>query len=144
MNILKMEPCHLKEVSDIENMSFSHPWSYESFESELEKSDSLCYVAIDNDRVTGYIIVNCIVDEMYLLDIATHPGYRRQGVARRLFDKVLKTAADNRISFITLEVRKSNASAISLYTSLGFETVAVRSGYYSNPNEDAVLMSRYF
>ena len=78
--------------------------------------------------------------EGYVTNIATLPAYRRQGIAKAL----IKTAMQNEMEFITLEVRESNIPAFRLYEKLGFSEVGRRPNYYSNPVEDAILMTRYF
>lgn len=135
---------HLSQVLSIERDSFTHPWSEGAFVAELEKSSSHCIVAILNDKVVGYAVLGVVLDEGSLLDIAVDKAYRRQGVAKLLFDELLRIANDTKLSFITLEVRNSSTPAISLYKAMGFERVAVRKNYYSSPVEDAVLMTKYF
>lgn len=144
MIIKKMEKEHLSAVVDIEQNSFTHPWSITSFEEELCKQNSHLFVAIDNDTVVGYAVMSTVLDEGSLLDIAVDENYRRKGVAKALFDKLLDVAKEKELAFITLEVRASNKSARALYEALGFECIAVRKNYYSKPSEDAVLMTKYF
>lgn len=144
MIITKFEYEHLDAVCNIEHSSFSHPWSRQSFEDELKKSNSHMFVCIENDEVIGYAVMTTILDEGDLLDIAVSEKHRRKGVAKALFEKLLEVAKEKQLSFITLEVRASNSSAIALYEYMGFEHVAVRKNYYSKPTEDAVLMTKYF
>ena len=88
--------------------------------------------------------MSTVLDEGSLLDICVDEKFRRKGVAKALFEKLLEVACDLSLAFITLEVRASNVSAVKLYESLCFEKVAIRKNYYSKPTEDAVLMTRYF
>ena len=134
---------HLCAVLSIERDSFTHPWSEGAFVSELEKDSAYCIVATIDDKVVGYAVLGIVLDEGSLLDIAVDKAYRRQGVAKALFDKMSEIAKDCKLSFITLEVRSSSAPAISLYNAMGFERVAVRKNYYSSPVEDAVLMTKF-
>ncbi|MDO4747852.1 MAG: ribosomal protein S18-alanine N-acetyltransferase [Eubacteriales bacterium] len=143
MIISKMTKEHLSGVVEIENSSFTHPWSFDSFASEVDKDSSCCYVALSDDRVIGYAVLNFVLDEGSLLLIAVDKSYRRQGVAKALFTKLMDIAKEKSLSFITLEVRASNESAQAFYLSENFEVVAVRKNYYSKPTEDAVLMTKY-
>ncbi len=139
-----MEKEHLSGVLKVEESCFTHPWSKESFESELSKSESFKFVALENDEVVGFAILEIVLDEGNLLDIAVDVNHRRKGVARALFEKMLEIAKEKDLSFITLEVRSSSAPAIALYEAMGFEKVGVRKNYYSKPTEDALLMTKYF
>ncbi len=144
MIIENMTKEHLVEVLKIENESFTHPWSEESFKSELEKDSSVKIVALENNKVLGYAVLETILDEGSLLIIAVSPLHRKKGIAKALFNRLEEIRAQKKLSFITLEVRSSNESAIALYKKKGFETIAVRKGYYSKPVEDAVIMTKYY
>ncbi len=144
MIIRKMEEQHLDSVVKIEENSFSHPWSKTSFEDELKKDRSRLFVALEHEKVIGYCVMDVVLDEGSLLDIAVDKSYRRKGVAKELFNELIKEAYEQKLSFITLEVRASNEGAIKLYKALGFAQVALRKNYYSKPSEDAVLMTKYF
>ncbi len=144
MIIKNMEEQHLDAVVKIEENSFSHPWSKTSFEDELKKENSHLFVALDDEKIVGYCVMDTVLDEGSLLDIAVDKSYRRNGVAKELFNELLKVASAKQLSFITLEVRESNEGAIKLYKALGFVQVSLRKNYYSKPCEDAVLMTKYF
>ena len=144
MIIEKMTAEHLSSVMRIERESFTHPWSEDSFVGELKKPASHLFVATDNDEVVGYAVLETVLDEGSLLIIAVDEKYRRKGVAKMLFSQLEEIAKEKDLSFITLEVRVSNESAIKFYDSQGFEKVAVRKNYYSKPLEDAVLMTKYY
>ncbi|MBQ8056754.1 MAG: ribosomal protein S18-alanine N-acetyltransferase [Ruminococcus sp.] len=144
MIICKMTQEHLCGVMEVEHNSFTHPWSENSFMDEINKDSSFCYVALQNDTVVGFAVLETVLDEGNLLDIAVDEKHRRQGVARELFKELFKVADEKKLSFITLEVRESSIPAISLYEAHGFEKVGVRKNYYSKPTENAVLMTKYF
>lgn len=144
MKILKMTKEHLDSVLKIEQNSFTHPWSKESFLSELEKDSSFAFVVEENDDVVGYALMSTVLDEGSLLDIAVDSAHRRKGVANLLFSHLCEKAKEKNLSFITLEVRASNENAIAFYKKSGFETVALRKNYYTKPQEDAILMTKYF
>jgi len=110
----------------------------------LEELSNPCanfYVWEEDGKVCGYVGLHKILDEGYITNVAVFPEFRRRGIARRLLTNLFCEHED--LSFITLEVRLSNHGAIALYEALGFEKVAVRPRYYSNPEEDALLMTKY-
>ncbi len=144
MIVEKMKRKHLCDVFEIEQKSFTHPWSKESFLNELEKPNSFKFVAIEDETVVGFAILETVLDEGNLLDIAVCEAYRKNGIGKALMKELVAVAVDKKLSFITLEVRASSTPAISLYEKFGFEVVGVRKNYYSKPVEDAVLMTKYF
>jgi ribosomal-protein-alanine N-acetyltransferase len=83
-----------------------------------------------------------VVDEMHVMNVATHPRWRRLGVARTLMERALAEARGLGIVRAFLEVRASNAAAQGLYNSLGFEPVGVRRSYYEAGGEDALVMAK--
>ena len=138
MTIIKMLPEHLGEVKALLDTCFgASAWSLDSLSSELNKPDSACTVAVEDDRVIGFLAFEQILDEGSIIEVAVHPDCRRRGVARGLITGAM---ADNSVKEIYLEVRESNIPAISLYKSLGFEQIAMRRDYYSHPKENALIM----
>ncbi len=144
MIVTNMEESHLLEVMEVENSSFTNPWSKESFCEELKKESSYKFVALVGDMVVGFAILDTVLDEGNLLDIAVCENFRRKGVANALISRLFEVASEKDLSFITLEVRESSSPAIALYEKSGFEKVAVRKNYYHKPTENAVLMTKYF
>ncbi len=127
------------ELVKIENACFSTPWSEGSIRESLENENSRFYLALADNSAAGYIGVQIFSGEGYVTNVAVLPEYRRRGIARAL----IETALENEMEFLTLEVRESNAPAISLYASLGFEKVGVRPRFYREPEENAILMTKY-
>jgi ribosomal-protein-alanine N-acetyltransferase len=137
-----MQPDDLAEVDEIERHSFKSPWPAKVFLEELGRAWAHVDVARDGrGRVVGFANYWLVKDEVHLLAIATHPDRRRGGIAVRLMDRLLGFAREHACVLITLEVRRSNASAIALYTRYGFEPVGLRPRYYAEDNEDAVVMT---
>ncbi len=140
LEIVKATPDDVADIKKIEDECFSVPWSEKSIEESLKNPCSHFYIAKVNNEAAGYIGVQIFSGEGYVTNVATLPEYRKQGIARALMERAL----ENEMEFLTLEVRKSNLPAISLYRKLGFEEVGIRPNFYREPNEDAVLMTRYF
>ena len=134
---------HLDDVYIIETECFSHPWSRQSLEEELNNETSLFLVAKEGNEVIGYIGMSIVIDEGYIFNVAVREKYRKKGVATALINELVTYGKKNNFSFITLEVRESNLPAISLYSKFGFIKAGERKNYYSNPKENAILMTKY-
>lgn len=145
IDFMKKEDIDL--VLKIEQASFSMPWSRNLFLSEFRSPliSTLMVALAENDKgsrkVIGYIVFWLAADELHILNLATAPEQRRQGVAKKLVFAALKRAYQKGAKRAFLEVRSSNASAQKLYSNLGFTGTSVRRGYYDAPVEDAVLMT---
>ncbi len=128
-------------VWDIEKMCFSVPWSRQSFVLEVEKNKCARYVVAEHSgAVVGYGGMWLIVDEAHITNIAVHPLFRRRGIGEAILKALMAEAHRMGIDRMTLEVRASNIPAQNLYKKLGFVEVGVRKGYYSDNNEDAIIM----
>ena len=127
----------------IETECFSHPWSKQSLEEELNNETSLFLVAKEENEVIGYIGMSIVIDEGYIFNVAVREKYRNKGVATALINELVTYGKKNNFSFITLEVRESNLPAISLYSKFGFIKAGERKDYYSNPKENAILLTKY-
>lgn len=143
MRIEKMTSGHLDDVYIIETECFSHPWSKQSLEEELNNETSLFLVAKEENEVIGYIGMSIVIDEGYIFNVAVREKYRNKGVATALINELVTYGKKNNFSFITLEVRESNLPAISLYSKFGFIKAGERKDYYSNPKENAILLTKY-
>lgn len=139
-----MNSIHINGVCKIENSCFAHPWSRTSIENELNNDTSLFFVATENDDVIGYIGMSVVLDEGYIFNVAVDENHRCNGVGSALIDSLVTYGKKNNFSFITLEVRESNENARSVYSKFGFIKVGERKDYYSDPKENAVLMTKYF
>jgi len=136
----KMEPSDLDEIVKIERASFSSPWSARFFLEELRAPCARSLLAQIEERVVGYVIYWELPAELDVHNLAVHPNCRRQGIGRSLLSVTIGEARIRGLSRISLEVRRSNVSAQSLYWSLGFVTRGVRRGYYLDNGEDALVM----
>lgn len=144
IRIVPMDRTHLEALATLERLCFSTPWTLPMLEAELYNDTASFLVAEDESGlVCGYAGLHAVLDEGYIDNVAVAPSARRQGIARQLVE-VYCRFAEAHLSFLTLEVRESNAEARALYDSLGFTAEGKRPNYYSNPKEDALLMTRRF
>ena len=140
MMIKEMLPAHVKQVKVLLDTCFGESaWTMDALCLQLEKLDSRCTVAIEDDTVIGFLAFEQVVDEGSIVEVAVHPDCRRRGIARSLITSAINST--DGLHSVFLEVRESNTPAIKLYESLGFERIAVRKGYYDHPKEDAVIMN---
>ena len=139
-----MTAAHLDGVCAIENEGFAHPWSRGSLENALSDPNAVFCVAIENGGVIGYIGMLFVLDEGYICNVAVSQSFRKRGVGSALIQTLVTHCKKNDFAFLTLEVRESNAAARSLYEDFGFVKVGERKNYYTDPTENAVLMTLYF
>jgi ribosomal-protein-alanine N-acetyltransferase len=129
-------------VHEIERASFTAPWPTYAFRQELESNRLARYVvARDGEAVIGYAGLWLMVDEAHITTFAVAPDYRRQGVGEALLQEMLRIAESVGAGVATLEVRVSNLPARRLYEKYGFVPVGVRPRYYTDNNEDALIMT---
>ena len=144
-DIIPMTADHLDQVAEIEQICFSDPWSRRMLSEHLENECAATLVAQSEDGIVlGYAGLLVVLDEGYITNVAVRPEYRRQGIAGELLRVFHRFAEGNKMAFLTLEVRDSNASARALYTKYGFKEVGVRKNYYDHPKEDAIIMTLEF
>ena len=145
-SITKISDCDIPQIAEIEKQCFSDPWTERQIKEFSDSEGSFGWVCREEntENVLGYITTSIILDEMYIANIAVHENYRRCGVGSSIMNALIAEAKSKDISFITLEVRQSNISAIEFYTKNGFQKCGTRKNYYSNPTEDANLMTLYF
>ena len=140
--IRKMEEQDLAEVAKLEEENFSMPWSVDSFRELVSHPDALYLVAIDRDSVCGTCGVRNISGEGEVTNVVIREEYRGSGLGQKLLTELLRQGAEMGIEAFTLEVRKSNATAIHVYEKLGFVSEGIRPHFYEKPDEDAVIMWR--
>lgn len=144
MNIIPMTAAHTAKLAELEKLCFSEPWSEKALSDEIDNPAAYFVVAVEGDEVLGYGGMHTVLGESYIDNIAVFPQHRGRGAGRAVTAALIEKAKENGGVFITLEVRASNVPAITLYTSLGFENVGVRKRFYTNPEEDAVIMTLTF
>lgn len=144
MVIKEMTAGLIPQIALLEKECFSQPWSEKSLAEELDNPDSHFICAVENGALLGYLGVQEICGEAYITNIAVFPQFRGRGVGRLLLQNACDGAKERNCEFITLEVRKSNEAAISLYVSEEFEQVGIRKNFYSDPTEDGIIYTKYF
>jgi ribosomal-protein-alanine N-acetyltransferase len=142
MKIRDAKAPDLHGIIEIERLAFDSPWSLDSFERELSLPFSRLIVAEKDgsqQRLAGFLCRWLIADECHILNVAVHPQMRRAGIANQLMNDALAEARSKNAKVVTLEVRRSNVAARSLYRKLGFEERRLRRNYYG-AGEDAIVM----
>ena len=142
MIILEMNAAHVSQVAALERICFADPWSEMSIASELQNLWSYWLVALEDDRVIGYVGSQSSIDEADIMNVAVHPDFRRHGIAEALINRLVADLKERDIHALLLEVRVSNTPAITLYEKLGFSQVGRRKNYYHNPKEDALILRK--
>jgi ribosomal-protein-alanine N-acetyltransferase len=132
----------LPAVHIIERESFSTPWPAHAYRQELETNRLAHYiVARRGERIVGFAGIWMLVDEAHITTFAVSSAWRRQGVGERLLLAVLDLSRTRGAHEATLEVRPSNIPARRLYEKYGFKLVGVRPHYYTDNNEDALILT---
>ncbi len=144
MRIEPLSKSQLDAAAELERRCFAHPWSRDSLQSELLNPNSVFLAACEDDRLIGYVGMSVVVDEGYIFNVAVDEAHRRRGVGSALIRELVTYGKKHGLCFITLEVRQSNAPAIALYRQFGFIKAGERKDYYSDPKENALLMTKYF
>lgn len=132
----------LEEVMKIEEELFAVPWTKEGFFTFLTRNDAMFLVVEEKEKILGYCGLLMVLDEGDVLNVAVRKDRQREGIGNFLMESMMRLASERGIDIIHLEVRKSNETAIRLYERLGFLRDGLRKGYYTDPVEDAVLMTK--
>lgn len=142
LEITEMKQEDLDAVSAIEAEVFSVPWSRKGFADTLVMDNVIFLVAHEDEKVKGYCGVYQAADEGEITNVAVAPEYRKNRIAGRLLEELLKRAEERGTCRFVLEVRCSNKAAIHLYEKYGFSIQGRRKGFYEQPKEDAYIMTR--
>lgn len=145
IEISKLTHDDLDGIYEVEKDAFPIPWPISSFEEELKNILATYLVAKIDNKVVGYIGMWFVMDECHITNIAVHSEYRKNGIASKLINEMLKLCTEHETTYIMLEVRASNIPAQNLYSKFGFTEEVVRKDYYKNPDntrEDAIVMSK--
>lgn len=144
IDILSLKLEHIDSVITIDFLCFATPWSRDSFQKEIETNKFARYIVAKKDNVIiGYAGMWLILDEGHITNIAVHPEYRGIGAGNLLLEGLIEICKNESINSITLEVRKSNVVAQSLYEKYGFIQEGLRKEYYGDNKEDAIIMWKH-
>lgn len=136
-----MQVDDIEPICAIEQESFTTPWTSAAFYNELTNNHFARYMVMECDgEIAGYGGMWIIMDEAHITNIAVRPEYRGRKLGERLLRELIRTARFFGAVKMTLEVRVSNRIAQNLYEKLGFHGTGLRKRYYSDNNEDALIM----
>ncbi len=142
VEIRRMTEQDLDEVMEIERLSFPTPWSRLLFERELSTPFARSLVAWETqeESILGYLCFWFVEREAHILNLAVHPSWRNGGIGTLLLKNAIEDCRRNKVELVTLEVRRSNYRAISLYRNFDFQPQGIRRRYYTDSGEDALVM----
>lgn len=140
MEIRRAKPDDATRIAEMEESYFPDPWNKKDIFSYICSEDGLCFTALENGVVIGYIIGRIIAPEGEIYRIAVDESFRQRGIGYRLLSYALKTERGRGLETVFLEVRSRNLPARKLYSAYGFKEISVRKNYYKNPSDDAIIM----
>lgn len=129
-------------AASMERKYFTDAWSEKALQASFERKQTIIFGAYEEKVLVGYLILYYVLDEGEIIRIAVEKNKRRNGIGRQLLFAVEEFCTQHNIAKLFLEVREHNASAIAFYKGLGFRQDGKRKKFYTNPAEDAILMSR--
>ena len=142
MTIRTATTADITTIFNIEQKCFADAWSLDSLAGFLNEKGRSVYVAEEAGKIIGYGVTMQVVDECEILRIAVNRLFRKKGVGTLLLERMIRNAAVDGAKLFFLEVRESNTSAKEKKKKLGFTKSGMRNNYYTNPVENAVLMSK--
>lgn len=143
INIVNMKISDISEVSALEKLYFSSPWSEKAL-TEIAKNNLYYFLCAKyNNKIVGYSGMYSANLEGYVCNILVDKDFRGRKVGTRLLNELLNYSKNIQLEFLSLEVRKSNEIAVSFYEKLGFKIQGIRKGFYDFPKEDAFIMTHF-
>ena len=142
-NILELKNEDVLMVAEIEKECFSKPWSEKAIKAVINDDLSHFIVAKIGNEVVGYGGMYSVMGEGYIYNIAVKRKYRKFGIGTKIVNERVKYSKIKSLNFLSLEVRKSNTPAINLYSNCGFKKIGNRKNFYTNPLEDAIIMTKF-
>ena len=145
MEIIRMNESHVASVAAIEKECFGRDaWSERSVAGELTNALALWLVAVEGERVAGYVGSQTVCNETDMMNVAVTADFRRRGIGEKLVNALVEELKAMDSHCLTLEVRASNTPAQAMYEKLGFAEIGRRPRYYQNPKEDALILRKDF
>lgn len=142
MTLREMLTEDLDQVMELEEELFSAPWTKEGFFTFLSRRDTMFLVVEEKGRILGYCGVMIVLDEGEITNVAVTRKRQREGIGQFMLEGLFRLLEEIGVVTLHLEVRQSNLTAIRLYERCGFVQDGLRKAYYTDPMEDALLMSR--
>ena len=141
ITVKKAEQCHVPQIAEIERNCIPQPWSEAAFAAALEDEKAVTLAAFCGDVLCGFITGVYLLDTADIYSVAVSENHRKKGVGKFLLEEFFSALPDD-VQAVNLEVRESNIPAIKLYEKTGFQSVGLRKNFYSDPRENAVLMTK--
>jgi len=131
----------IEQILEVEHSSFTTPWSRDAFYNELHNNRFAVYIVLEeNSKILGYCGAWIVIDEAHVTNVAILPEYRGRKLGEAIMQKMMTVASEMGAKSMTLEVRVTNHVAQSLYRKLGFQNGGIRKNYYSDNQEDGLVM----
>jgi ribosomal-protein-alanine N-acetyltransferase len=127
-------------VLEIEQLCFEFPWTEEWFINCLRQRNCIGSVAVDGERIVGYMIYELHKNRFHMLNFAVLPSMQRKGIGTAMHRKVAGKLTAERRSRILCEVRETNLDALMFFKAMGYRAVSVLRDYYDDTTEDAYVM----
>ena len=140
----KMQLSDIPSVVELDKNSLLESWSEQNYKESLKNPNYNILVAKFSGKIVGFISMYHALDEGYICNIAVDKSHRMCGIGTSLINETITYSKNQNLKFLTLEVRESNMGAIRFYKKLGFTNLGIRKNFYSNPSENAVIMTLYF
>lgn len=138
----KMTPNDVEAVHVIEVEAFPTPWTIDSFHYEMRENQFAYYIVAEdeNGTIVGYCGMWLVIDSAQITNVAVLEKARGKGIGEKLMREAMRVAKEHQVDIMSLEVRVSNVIAQNLYRKLGFQDGGIRKGYYTDNQEDALVM----
>ena len=143
MTFREMTVEDLEQGVEIENRLFSDPWTKEGFFTFLTRDDAMFLVVEEKEKILGYCGLLMVLDEGDITNVAVRRDRQKEGIGAFLMQSLIRLAAERGVTTIHLEERVGNETTIRLYERMGLTGDGIRKAYYSDPVEDALLMTRH-
>lgn len=141
IEILKMSLKDAEDIKEILTIEFDDFWNYNILKQEIEKEDTVYFVAKEDEKIVGFAGFWIAPDDIEIINIVVRKNERKKGIGTLLFDKLIKEAENTGKQEIFLEVNENNIFAINLYKKFEFEEIGIRKKYY-NGTENAIIMKK--
>lgn len=147
MIMRRMEQRDIDQVWELEQKIFTMPWTKNAFEDAVQGEGksylNLFIVTEEENEIIGYCGLWGIAGEGQINNVAVKAEFRNQHIGKQMLEQLIELGKEQGLTMFTLEVRESNRPAIKLYHNLGFVDSGIRTGFYQQPKEDAIIMWRY-